>query len=107
MDIIDLFIFAVFNSILTIAILIYFVRGAGERIIEAMQQGESGEVEHELVDAYIDFVDGKMYMYAKENNEFIAQGASWEELNKNTIARYPDTSFNVPTKDIEKAKEFK
>ena len=62
----------------------------------------------DIVDCYITFADdrGLMYMYSKEDNEFIAQGTSWEELNKNTKKRYPDKMFNVPTVEIKKAMEF-
>ncbi len=59
-----------------------------------------------IIDSYIDFNEDSMIMYRKDNNEFIAQGRSWDELNKNTIERFPDLKFNVVTSDIEKAKVF-
>ena len=62
----------------------------------------------DIVDCYIKFDEttGIMYMFSKDDNDFIAQVVSWEELNKNTKQRYPDKMFNVPTVEIKKAMEF-
>ncbi len=78
-----------------------FVESTRERLTELLKD------ETDIVDCYLVFNDNTMYMYNKENNEFIAQGNSWEELNANTSSRYKNIMFNLPTSEIDKAKEFK
>jgi len=78
-----------------------FVESTRDRLTELLKD------DTDLVDCYLVFNDKMMYMYNKDNNEFIAQGSTWEELNSNTSSRHKNVMFNLPTSEIDKAKEFK
>lgn len=81
-----------------------FLEGVVNTFRERMR--ETLDNQEEIIDCYIVFTKDGMFMYSKDDNEFIAQGETWEELNKNTKARFPDSMFNVPTSEIKKAMSF-
>jgi len=64
------------------------------------------ELNDSVVRAYLEFTEGSIMMYDKEDNSFIAQGRDWEELNKNVTTRYPNVSFDIDHESAEKAMRF-
>ena len=93
------------SGVVVIVALLHFIEGYVETVREHMSQ--MIEDDDDIIDAHIVFEKEVMLLYRKDDHQFIAQGSSWEELNKNAIDRFPDVQFNVVTSDIEKAKNFK
>lgn len=58
------------------------------------------EIRKNVIDSKIEFVDGVYYLYAKESNEFLAQGNTFDELEKAARSKYPDKLFNVPQSEL-------
>jgi hypothetical protein len=54
-----------------------------------------------VIPSRIEVVNGMLFLYNKENGEFIAQGKNFIELNDNAKARYPEKLFNVPQDEID------
>lgn len=53
-----------------------------------------------IIPSRIEHVNGMLYLYNKETNDFIAQGKSFEELNENAKKRFPEKLFNVAQAEI-------
>lgn len=108
MEFSDIIYIGLVSGIISTALTMFFamkiIEGFAEKFRERLSDVFNDD--RDVVDCYITFADKTMYMYAKDSNEFIAQGATWEELNANTSARHKDVMFNVATADINKAKEF-
>lgn len=92
------------SSTILVVVMNQFINGIVDNFRDRMK--DVLEDDKEIVDCYITFTDKSMLMYKVENNEFVAQGDTWEDLNKNTIARFPDLMFNVKTEQINKAMKF-
>ena len=92
------------SGVIVIIGITHFVEGYVETFREHMRQIIDDD--DDIIDAYITFENDLMLLHRKDNNQFIAQGESWEDLNKNAIKRFPDIQFNVVTDEINKAKEF-
>lgn len=115
MELFDIITLAFFTSIFTAFFLqivfMYTGRKLIERIRDSMEEDDDGEEEEgygiDFIDAYIEKTDSCLFLYRRDTNEFIAKGSSWEELNKNAIARYPDIMYNVTAEDVKIAKDFK
>lgn len=58
------------------------------------------EFKKSMIDSKIEVADGVYYMYNRDTNEFLAQGKTFEELEKAARAKYPDKMFNVPHKEL-------
>lgn len=100
---------AIFTAMFIHLIFMYHGRNLLAKLKDSMDEyDEMVEADNrDLVDAYIEKTETYLLLYRKDNNDFIAQGSSWEELNKNAITRYPDVMFNVTPEDIKLAKDFK
>lgn len=100
---------AIFTAMFIHLIFMYHGRNLLAKLKESMDEYDEmvENDDRELVDAYIEKTETYLLLYRKDSNDFIAQGSSWEELNKNAITRYPDVMFNVTPEDIKLAKEFK
>ena len=99
------FISGLMSAAIIIIVANIFLEGIVSTFRDRMR--ELANDQEDIVDCYIVFTKDGMFMYSKDDNEFIAQGESWEELNKNTKARFPDSMFNVPTSEIKKAMDYK
>jgi hypothetical protein len=53
-----------------------------------------------IIPSRIEHVNGMLYLYNKETNDFIAQGKDFEELNENAKKRFPEKLFNVSQAEI-------
>lgn len=58
------------------------------------------EFRKNIINSKIEFVNGVYYMYDRQTNEFIAQGTTFEELEKAARAKCPDKLFNVPHEEL-------
>lgn len=67
------------------------------------QDSDTDEDTRELVHITIETHNGVMYVYSTDKHEFMAQGATKEELEANLSARYPDTRFACEKEDMQKA----
>lgn len=63
--------------------------------------------QRETIDAYINIADRTILLFRKDNNEFIAQGYSFEELEVNAKKRYPDRVFKISDDEFKNIKELK
>ena len=108
MELSDLIVIGLFAGFVSFIFNVIYINHLVGKFQEGMLAGLSKmqELEDDIVDCYIDFGEQVMIMYVKEDNEFVAQGKDWEELNKNAIARYPEYTFNISTEDAKRAKEF-
>jgi hypothetical protein len=61
------------------------------------------EEEDNLVQITIEEHQGILYVYDKENNSFMAQGKTREELEDNLSSRFPGKRFAASSEDLEKA----
>ena len=92
------------SAVIIIIAINHVVEGFVSRFREHMKNAIDDD--SDIIDCHLVFTDKEMLMYKNENNEFVAQGTTWEELNANTVKRFPDLMFNVPTSEIKKAMEF-
>lgn len=75
-------------------------RHATRTLERFLQEAKAEEVEQpdDLTHIVIEKHNDVFYVYDKENNTFMAQGSSKEELEDNLKKRYPDKRFACPEK---------
>lgn len=71
-----------------------------EKRIEDKIEKTLTEIRKNVIDSKIEFVNGVYYLYAKETNEFLAQGNTFDELEKAARTKYPEKLFNVPQSEL-------
>ena len=91
----------IFTGLIVAAWLRIFIRHHIEQLNESeFEQGN-------IIRAYIEEAEDQLFIYEIGTNNFLAQGKDWESLNVALLSRYPGKMFDVPTSQIEKAREFK
>lgn len=107
MEFSDILYIGLVSGIISACLTLFVINQMVNGFLENLRDRLDGLIEDdEIVDCYITFTDKIMYMYTREDNQFIAQGSTWEELNDNSRSQYKDVRFNVTTEDIDKAKVF-
>lgn len=71
-----------------------------EKRIEEKIESTLTEFRKSVIDSKIEFVNGVYFMYDRKTNEFLAQGSTFDELEKAARTKYPDKLFNVPQKEL-------
>mgnify|MGYP003350554273 FL=1 len=60
------------------------------------------KLKEKIVPSRIERVNGMLYLYNKETEEFLGQGKDMQELNDVVKARFPDKLFNVAQAELDK-----
>lgn len=71
--------------------------------IDSQIEKTIGKLRESIIESKLDVVDNRLFLYNRNTNEFIAQGNSFEELEKNAKLKYPGKLFNVPQVELEEA----
>jgi len=58
------------------------------------------QLKKSIINSKIEVDNGVYYLYNRETNEFIAQGNTFDELEKAAKTKFPDKLFNVPQKEL-------
>jgi hypothetical protein len=70
------------------------------------EDDEEEDIESNIIPGRLETVEGRIFLYNRETDEFLAVGDTWEELNKKATQRFPNKFFDVPKKEIERAIEY-
>lgn len=80
-------------------------------ILQRIEEEEESELQSEvnaeqIIRGRIETTEGYLLIYNRDTGDFLANGRSWDELNDKLTQRFPNTFFDVPTVEIERAKEY-
>lgn len=93
-------------AIIGIAFSAAVIRGILEKLheqhVEEMQEKAIETLRETIIPSKIEEHNGLLLLYNKETNEFLAQGTTFEELEKAVHSRFPDKLFNVPSSQLDK-----
>lgn len=78
-----------------------YLRMQSDKLDEAIQSGLS-KLKETIIPARIEDVNGILFLYNRETEEFLAQGKDMTELNRSARERFPDKLFNVPQDELDK-----
>lgn len=70
-----------------------------KRIEEATEEVIQRFRKH-VIPCKIEKVDDRFFMYNRETEEFVAHGTSYEELQENAKAKFPDKMFDVTQEEL-------
>lgn len=54
-----------------------------------------------IIPSRLEEENGMLFLYNRNTNEFLGQGSSFEELERNMKEKYPDKLFNVPQEELD------
>lgn len=60
------------------------------------------KIRERIIPARIEEVNGSLFLYNSETNEFLGQGKNFTELENAVRVKYPNKLFNVPQKELDK-----
>jgi hypothetical protein len=79
----------------------FLVRMRVARLEKALVDGIRKFREH-VIPSRIEEVNGRLFLYNRETEEFLGQGTTFEELNIHVKERYPNKLFDVPEGELSK-----
>jgi hypothetical protein len=88
-----------FTVIAAVAHILVRIRVA--RLEKALIDGIKKFREH-VIPSRIEEVNGRLFLYNRETEEFLGQGTTFEELNNHIKERYPNKLFDVPEGELAK-----
>lgn len=91
----------VIGTVIVLNILARFVDEIRNKQLDIKLEEGLKKLREVVIPSRIEVVNGMLFLYNKENDEFIAQGKNFIELNDNAKARYPEKLFNVPQDEID------
>ena len=59
-------------------------------------------IKEKIIPSRIEEENGILYLYNKETNEFLGQGKTFTDLEKNVREKFPNKLFNVPQEELNK-----
>lgn len=59
-------------------------------------------IREKIIPSRIEEVNGTLFLYNSETNEFLGQGKNFEELELAVRSTYPNKLFNVPQSELSK-----
>lgn len=71
-----------------------------EKRVEKKINETLDEFRKAIIKSRIEVVNGMYFLYNRETEEFIAQGTTFDELEKAAKLKYPDKLFHVPHKEL-------
>jgi hypothetical protein len=89
---------------LTALVLQYVISKIYVRALEKRLETKIAEtltkLKETIIPARIEVANGVFYMYNRETNEFLAQGNTFDELEKTARSKFPNKLFNVPQSEL-------
>lgn len=82
------------------------LRALNKRIDDSIEKTIT-KLRKSIIEARIDKVDDRLFLYNRITEEFIAQGNSFDELEKNARIKCPGKLFNVPQSELEEVTKGK
>ena len=82
---------------IALAYLTYQERKLDDAIKEGLEK-----LKETIVPARIEDVNGLLFLYNRETEEFLGQGKDMQELNDVVRKRFPNRLFNVPQDELDK-----
>jgi hypothetical protein len=82
-----------------------YVRKKRADILEKVTNDAIKTLKKTIIPSKIEEQNGMLFLYNSEDNTYLAQGTSLEELELNVKTRFPDKLFNVPQSEIDKYKK--
>jgi hypothetical protein len=104
---VEIFLVSVITGFVMGLVITYWLRTFISHHVEQALREENDTSYQKVIKAYIEECDNQLLLYEYGSNSFIAQGPDWESLNHTLMKTYPGVMFDVPTSQIDKAKEFK
>lgn len=79
-----------------------------QRVVDKVikQAEEKQEERKDLIQILVEKHHNHLYIYNKENNQFMAQGSTMEELNKALESRFPGKKFACSEEHLAMIKEL-
>lgn len=90
----------VVGTFIVIDIVAKAARKLSDKTLDAAVEKGLTKLRETIIPSRIEHVNGMLYLYNKETNDFIAQGMTFEELNENAKKRFPEKLFNVAQAEI-------
>lgn len=59
-------------------------------------------IRERIIPSRIEEENGMLYLYNKDTNEFLGQGKTFVDLEKNVREKFPNKLFNVPQEELNK-----
>jgi hypothetical protein len=81
----------------TVFVSVYFL----EKRIEEKVEQTMKEIRKSLIPSKIEYTNGVYYMFNRETDEFLAQGKTFDELEKVAREKHPNKLFNVPKEELQ------
>lgn len=60
------------------------------------------KLKEKIIPSRIEEVNGSLFLYNKETNEFLGQGKTLDDLESNVRLKYPNKLFNVSQTELDK-----
>lgn len=70
-----------------------------KQLDDAIKDGLA-KLKETIIPSKIENVNGRLFLYNCETNEFLAQGNNLQELNDAARSRFPNKLFNVPAEQL-------
>ena len=102
MDFLVGIVFGIFISFALIKLIAAVVRKMAEDTLDEKLKEGLEKLKEKIIPSRIERVNGMLYLYNKETEEFLGQGKDMQELNDVVKARFPDKLFNVPREELSK-----
>lgn len=94
----------VIGTFILIDIVAKIARQLSDKTLDENVEKGLTKLRETIIPSRIEHVNGMLYLYNKETNDFIAQGKDFDELNENAKRRFPEKLFNVSQAQIDTAK---
>ena len=101
---IGLFCGAVIVGMLILAALNIIAKSRLKQVEETLEKTLKN-LKDRIINSRIEEVNGYLFLYNRDTNEFLGQGKDLKELNDVVMKRYPDKLFNVPQEELSKYQE--
>jgi len=101
MDIVTLILLLILGNIIY-RVMMAIIAAKHEAMIDRKVAEGMKKLKETIIPSKIEQVNGLLFLYNADTNEFIAQGKDFEDLNNNAKVRFPDKLFNVPQDEINK-----
>ena len=102
MDFLVGIVFGIFISFALIKLIAAVVRKMAEDTLDEKLKEGLEKLKETIVPARIEDVNGLLFLYNRETEEFLGQGKDMQELNDVVRKRFPNRLFNVPQDELNK-----
>lgn len=78
-----------------------YVSAQLDRELTEKLKARLAQLKERIVNSRIEEVNGSLFLYNRETDEFLGQGKDIDELEENVKSKYPNKLFNVPSDQLE------